>query len=94
MTTGTGWWRRFALLTIASSSSFPPSADPKRYVQFACQSGVLDAEAPGADVVVDAKEQIIADAGWSAPGAAQPNWTSSLELPALTTEYKALAAVA
>ncbi len=67
------------------------AADPKRYVQFACQSGVLDAEAPGADVVADAKEQIMADAGWSAPGAAQPNWTSSLELPALTTEYKALA---
>lgn len=67
------------------------TADPKRYVQFAGQSGVLDAEAPGKDVVADAKQQVMADAGWSAPGPAQPNWTSSLELPALTSEYKALA---
>ncbi|MEI2278298.1 hypothetical protein OHC50_12600 [Paenarthrobacter ilicis] len=67
------------------------TADPKRYVQFAGQSGVLDAEAPGTNVVAEAKQQVMADAGWSAPGPAQPNWTSSLELPALTSEYKALA---
>ena len=31
------------------------------------------------------------DAGWKDPGIAQPNWTSSLALPALTTECKAFA---
>ncbi|MET4539497.1 hypothetical protein ABIE37_001269 [Arthrobacter bambusae] len=65
--------------------------DPKKYVQFAREAGRLEAEAPAADVVADAKEWVLSDAGWMRPGIAQPNWASSLALPALTTEYGAFA---
>ncbi|KUM35227.1 hypothetical protein [Arthrobacter sp. EpRS71] len=64
---------------------------PNRYVQFAGQSDRLHAEAPGQDVVVNAVESVLSDGGWQAPGVAQPNWSSSLPLPALTSEYRELA---
>lgn len=64
---------------------------PNRYVQFAGQGDRLDAEAPGQDVVVNAVESVLKDAGWQAPGIAQPNWSSVLPLPALTSEYRELA---
>jgi hypothetical protein len=67
-------------------------ADPARYVQFAGQDDRLDAEAPATDVVADADESALKESGWTAPNAAQPNWSSSLQLPALASEYKALAA--
>ena len=73
-------------LIIASES------DPARYVQFAGQSDRLDAEAPATDVVADADESALRGAGWSAPNSAQPNWSSSLVLPALKAEYEELAA--
>ncbi|WP_144876509.1 TY-Chap domain-containing protein [Microbacterium sp. 1.5R] len=72
-------------LIIASES------DPARYVQFAGRPGRLDAEAPSIDVAKGADESVLAGAGWTPPGPAQPNWTSSLPLPALTDEYGALA---
>lgn len=73
------------ILIIASD------VDPKKYVQFAREADRLDAEAPAADVAADAKESVLSDAGWRRPGIAQPNWASSLALPALTTEYGAFA---
>lgn len=73
-------------LIIASES------DPARYVQFAGQSDRLDAEGPATDVVADADESVLGAAGWTAPSTAQPNWSSSLALPALTSEYAELAA--
>jgi hypothetical protein len=63
---------------------------PRRYVQFARRARHLDAEAPATDVVADADESVLSAAGWTAPGTAQPNWSSSLVLPALTAEYKEL----
>lgn len=66
-------------------------ADPARYVQFAGHDGRLDAEAPATDVVADADESVLSAAGWTAPTVAQPNWSSSLGLPALTSEYAQLA---
>ncbi|MFJ4223984.1 TY-Chap domain-containing protein [Microbacterium sp. NPDC089695] len=65
--------------------------DPTRYVQFAGQPGRLDAEAPSIDVVSGARESVLVDTGWTPPGPAQPNWSSSLPRPALTDEYRALA---
>ena len=73
------------ILIIASD------VDPKKYVQFAREADRLDAEAPAADVVADATESVLTEAGWMRPGIAQPNWTSSLAFPALTTEYRAFA---
>ncbi|WP_024818121.1 TY-Chap domain-containing protein [Arthrobacter sp. 31Y] len=64
---------------------------PNRYMQFARQGDRLDAEAPGKDVVVNAVESVLKDAGWQAPGVAQPNWSAVLPLPALTSEYRELA---
>lgn len=66
-------------------------ADPTRYVQFAGDPAALYAEAPDTDVVRDADVSVLADAGWTAPVPAQPNWTSPLARPALTAEYAALA---
>lgn len=64
---------------------------PTRYVQFSGQADRLDAEAPGTDVVGGADESVLRLAAWQAPGATQPNWSSSLPLPALTSEYRELA---
>lgn len=66
-------------------------ADPARYVQFAGRVDRLDAEAPSVDVVANADVAVLESAGWAAPTAAQPNWSSSVRIPALTTEYEALA---
>ncbi|MGO4434152.1 hypothetical protein AB4Y88_12915, partial [Paenarthrobacter sp. RAF9] len=65
--------------------------EPKRYVQFAREPDRLYAEAPGLDVVTDADESVLKVNGWKAPVIEQPNWTSELAVPALTSEYKALA---
>lgn len=67
-------------------------ADPTRYVQFAAEGDRLYAEAPGVDVVRDADEAALREAGWREPVDAGPNWTSELALPALTAEYAELAA--
>ncbi|KZM35196.1 DUF6301 family protein [Oerskovia enterophila] len=72
-------------LIVASRST------PVRYVQLAGGPGRIDAEAPATDVVADADESVLSAAGWTAPGIAQPNWTASTALPALTAEYRALA---
>lgn len=64
---------------------------PRRYVQLAAVPDRLDAEAPGVDVVADARVAVLAAAGWVQPTAQQPNWSSSLERPALTVELRALA---
>ncbi|WP_347782594.1 TY-Chap domain-containing protein [Paenarthrobacter nicotinovorans] len=74
-----------AILIITSSMY------PNRYVQFARQGDRLDAEAPGKDVVANAVESVLKDAGWQAPGVAEPNWSSGLPLPALTPEFRELA---
>lgn len=66
--------------------------DPARYVQFAGQANQLDAEAPSTDVVTDADESVLSGSGWTAPSAAQPNWSSSVPRPALAAEYRELAA--
>lgn len=66
-------------------------ADPRRYVQFAGGQQRLDAEAPGTEVVAIANETTLSAAGWTAASFDVPNWTSSLELPALTAEFQLLA---
>lgn len=66
------------------------------YVQFACGTGLLTAEASGPESVGgvaahSADEPALLAAGWTAPAQYQPNWSSELPLPALTSEYAALA---
>lgn len=73
------------ILIIASD------ADSRRYVQFAGEGDRLYAEAPGKDVAFNADESVLSDTGWQPPGVAQPNWSSVLPLPALTSEYRELA---
>ncbi|GAB3293913.1 TY-Chap domain-containing protein [Pseudoclavibacter terrae] len=51
--------------------------DARRYVQFAGGPTVLDAEAPGRDVVAAADERALRDAGWTPPRPGQPNWSTS-----------------
>ncbi|WP_091030587.1 TY-Chap domain-containing protein [Microbacterium oxydans] len=65
--------------------------DPLRYVQFAGDPGTLHAEAPARDLVADADESVLRAAGWNEPGAAQPNWTSELPLPAYASDFRELA---
>lgn len=65
---------------------------PLKYVQFAATAELLDAQAPGIDVVVAAKEAALSGAGWAPPSDLEPNWTSPLPRPALSAEYAALAA--
>ncbi|MET9229928.1 hypothetical protein [Lentzea sp. NPDC003310] len=67
------------------------AADPKRYVQFAGAPDRLYAEAPGKDVAAGADEFQLRRFDWEEPVVAQPNWTSSLRRPALTTEFARLA---
>lgn len=61
------------------------------YVQLAGGSDALFAEAPGVAVVAGIDEAGLADADWAAPSVGQPNWSFVLPLPALTSEYSALA---
>lgn len=61
------------------------------YVQFAGGADALSAEAPGVAVVAGIDEAGLADAGWVAPSVGQPNWSSELPLPALTSEFSVLA---
>lgn len=65
--------------------------DPLRYVQFAGDPDRLYAEAPARDLVADADEAVLRAAGWNEPGAAQPNWTSELPLPAYAIDFRELA---
>lgn len=65
--------------------------DPLRYVQFAGGPDGLHAEVPAADLVADADEAVLRTTGWEEPGAAQPNWTSALALPAYAIDYRELA---
>lgn len=65
--------------------------DARRYVQYTAVSDVLHGEAPGTDIVADADAAVLAASVWREPEAGQPLWTTSRPLPALTTEYRALA---
>ncbi|MFD4636307.1 hypothetical protein ACFWN2_03265 [Lentzea sp. NPDC058436] len=67
------------------------AADPRRYVQFAGGPRLLDAEAPGTDVVHDADEFQLRRFDWTPPDVAQPNWTSSLRHTAPANEFAQLA---
>lgn len=87
--------RLLATFRIVSDRVFlivASEADPTRYVQFAVEADRLRAEAPGVDVVADADESVLRAAGWQAPAEPRENWTSTLDLPALTAEYADLAA--
>lgn len=66
-------------------------SDPRRYVQLAGGPDLVDAEAPGTDVVADADEDALRTAGWLPPGTAQPSWTSSLDRSSGESERTALA---
>lgn len=66
------------------------------YVQFAAGGDALQAEAAGPRFVTGpaahaADDPALTGAGWTAPTAAQPNWSYELPIPALTSEYAALA---
>ena len=66
------------------------------YVQFAAAPDQLAAEASGPEFVTGAAEHAADDAvmlaaGWTPPSRPAPNWSRSLELPALTSEYAELA---
>ena len=63
-------------------------AEPRVFVQFAGDEHEMHAEAatPSAD------PGPMAAAGWAPPTRANPSWTCTLPLPALTVEYAALAA--
>lgn len=67
------------------------AAEPRRYVQFAGAPDRLYAEAPGTDVAADADEFQLRRFDWAAPEVTQPNWTSELRRPALTSEFAGLA---
>ncbi|WP_394618644.1 hypothetical protein JNUCC0626_05955 [Lentzea sp. JNUCC 0626] len=67
------------------------AAEPRRYVQFAGAPDRLYAEAPGTEVWADADEFQLRRFDWVAPIVTQPNWTSELRRPALTTEFQRLA---
>lgn len=68
----------------------PSTENRNAYVQFTADLETLWAEAPGASFIVG-DESVLAGAGWTAPTPGQPNWTSSLPFPALTSEYDELA---
>ncbi|PPG39203.1 hypothetical protein [Pseudoclavibacter sp. RFBA6] len=53
------------------------AGDARRYVQFAGDSDVLEAEAPGRSIVADADERVLRGAGWTPPGPSQPNWSAT-----------------
>lgn len=66
------------------------------YVQFHVTDQRLSAEASGPKYTEGPAQHAADDAtmlasGWAEPTPSQPNWTSELPLPALTTEYAALA---
>ena len=67
--------------------------DAAGYVQFTGSADILSAEAAGPSFVTgaaahDGGDPVIRVAGWTAPTAAQPNWSRALELPALTSELE------
>lgn len=66
------------------------------YVQFSGLADTLSAEASGPEFVAGPATHTTDDptmlaAGWTAPTRSQPNWSAELTLPALTSEYAALA---
>ncbi|GAB3634243.1 hypothetical protein GCM10027421_35970 [Microbacterium shaanxiense] len=61
------------------------------YVQFAGRADALYAEAAGPEFVPDADATRLESLGWERPTSGQPNWSFVLPLPALTSEYSALA---
>jgi len=72
------------------------AADGGGYVQFAGAADTLSAEAAGPDFVTGpaahaADERTMVAAGWTAPTRSTPNWSTALDLPALTSEFAALA---
>jgi len=72
------------------------AADGGGYVQFAGTADALSAEAAGPEFVTgtaahSTDDPAMAAAGWTAPSRSTPNWSTALELPALTSEFAALA---
>jgi hypothetical protein len=66
------------------------------YVQFAGSEDYVSAEAAGPSFVDGPGAHTVSNAamgavGWAAPSQSQPNWSQSLELPALTAEIAGLA---
>lgn len=65
--------------------------DSRSYVQFSGDAHAVSAEASGFASAFAAGHSALEAAGWAAPTPGQPNWTSSLPMPALTGEYAGLA---
>lgn len=61
------------------------------YVQFAGEPNEVYAEASGFTSISAEAAALLATSGWATPGVGQPNWESSLPMPALTSEYAELA---
>lgn len=73
-------------------------ADPidNGYVQFAGSDDLLDAEAAGPEFVTGDAAHGVDDErmralGWATPSRSQPNWSCTIPLPALSTEFGVLA---
>ncbi|MFT3888486.1 MAG: hypothetical protein QM713_10040 [Arachnia sp.] len=73
------------LLVVSSKTN------PYAYVQFAGEENEIYAEASGFTPVSADGAAALVSAGWATPGVGQPNWESSLPMPALTSEYAELA---
>lgn len=73
------------LLVVSSRSN------TSAYVQFAGQENEVYAEASGFTPISADAAALLAASGWATPGVGQPNWESSLPMPALTSEYVELA---
>lgn len=65
--------------------------DQLRYVQFAGDNDRIYAEASGAYAHTPESASRLLAVGWTSPTIAAPNWSTTLRLPALTTEYTAFA---
>ncbi len=68
------------------------TTEPLRYVQFAAGASDIAFEAYSRNLTPSAAEEVFAKAGWDVPDAMQPNWSTTLLLPARTVEYETLAA--